>query len=256
MKNWSLINKKKKRGFFEAVAQFGSIWLLLLWENCVVILIKKDFLFFVIEEFHLPTTWFHHPPKKGTNEEKLKPVLLNWYKVRLFCFLLWKKENSLFVYCDWLNGGSVLGRNWIQILTNLTRHELLLDKMARASRWATFIYFAIINWIVLGADNENVTLALFLRQVRPCFTQPSLSFFFKKELAPELFFSRKSPRFEKQDKNSPTKRGQDPSGLGGLRSCVQMQIQDPSVSLRQPASIPQRADRQSGAPAHPNKKKQ
>lgn len=46
----------------------------------------------------------------------------------------------------------------------------------------------------------------------------------------------------------PTIRGQNPSALRILKSCVQMQIQESSDSRRQPASIPHLADLQSGAP--------
>ena len=49
-------------------------------------------------------------------------------------------------------------------------------------------------------------------------------------------------------KELPTIRGQDPSALGILKSCVQIQIQEPSDSCRQPASILHLADAQSNAP--------
>lgn len=60
--------------------------------------------------------------------------------------------------------------------------------------------------------------------------------------------SIKQKNKKKKKQNWPTKRGQEPSGLCGRRSWVQMQIQEPSGSFRQPASIPQRADAQSTAP--------
>ena len=49
--------------------------------------------------------------------------------------------------------------------------------------------------------------------------------------------------------DSPTKRGQEPSGRGGDRSCVHRQIHEPSWCFLQPASTPHFAAAQSFAPA-------
>lgn len=45
-----------------------------------------------------------------------------------------------------------------------------------------------------------------------------------------------------------TNRGHDPSSRCGLKSWVQMQMNEPSCSRRHPASMPHLADWQSGAP--------
>ena len=80
----------------------------------------------------------------------------------------------------------------------------------------------------------------------PTCSLSSIRFGGQKKMVPVTAKKREE---EEKKKNWPTKRGQDPSGLWSDRSWVQMQIQEPSGSRRQPASIPQRADAQSLAPA-------
>lgn len=122
-----------------------------------------------------------------------------------------------------------------------------------AARWEEALYFwlDLANGLTYALDpSPNVQLShsddLILSRplsytTRPCSIWDSHSFSF-------FLFSFDKKINQIGIVNSPTMRGQEPSGLGGDRSWVQMQIHIPSGSLRHPASIPHRAEAQSRAP--------